>query len=265
MRRRKLWSVRGVAVAAVAALGGTGLGVGAAGAESVLLSCTGMSKIVTMNPPTGSAGAKYLKWSVKDSDGTKFDLFGAPVPADALGCDVDTGIRTPNAATNSASGKDNPFDDQTNGHADLTTAGATAKSVMSLAGSGSCRTDVPDTSYPSAYPIQGKVITKFDQTDASSKPISQLSYVRLDADPLDAEGDIKVTGTVIKGPGTGGEVRATIALFPTNSTKNVNVIDCSPDFTPVPAGNAQVVEMKLGQADGSDAGTAIDPWVVAIP
>jgi hypothetical protein len=263
----KIFTSTPIRVLAAATLFGAGLAAAAtpAVAETQLMSCTGLNQIVTMNPPTGSAGAKYLKWAVKDSDGSKTDLFGAPIPADGFTCSVASGIRTPNAATNSDSGKDNPFDDQTNGAPSLTTAGPTAKTTMSLAGSGSCRTDVPNTSYPSAYPIQGKAVTKFDQTLGTGAQIQMQSYLRLGADTADPEGDLSVKGIVIKGPGIGGEVRATVALFPTTSTKNVNVIDCSATFTPVPAGNAAVVEMKLSQADGSDSDSLVDPWEVVIP
>lgn len=256
-----------VRILAAASLLGAGLTAVAtpAGAATQVLGCTGLSQIVTMNPPTGSSSAKYLKWAVKDSDGSKTDLFGSPVAADGFTCTVAPGIRTPNPATNSASGKDNPFDDQTNGAATLTTAGGAAKTTMSLAGSGSCRTDVPNTSYPSAYPIQGKAITKFDQFSATGVQIQMQSYLRLGADTADPEGDLTVRGIVMKGPGIGGEVRATLALFPTNSVKNVNVIDCSAQFTPVPAGDASVVEMKLSQADGSDGDSLVDPWEVVLP
>jgi hypothetical protein len=253
-------------VVAAVAIAGAGLTAAAtpAGAATTVLSCNGLSQIVTMNPPTGSSSAKFLKWAVKDSDGSKTDLFGTPVPADAFACGVDSGIRTTNAATNSTSGKDNPFDNQTDGAAFLTTSGPLAKTSMSLSGSGSCRTDVPDTSFPSAYPIQGKATTKFDQT-VLGKQIQMQSYIRLGADTPDPEGDLTVRGIVIKGPGIGGEVRATLALFPTTSTKNVNVIDCSAALTPTPVGDAQVVEMKLGQADGSDPDSTVDPWEVVLP
>jgi hypothetical protein len=256
--------VRLFAAAAIAGAGLTAAGA-PAGAETQLLSCSGLSQIVSQNPPTGSSSAKYVKWAVKDSDGSKTDLYGGPVPTDAFGCSVDPGIATPNVATNSSSGKDNPFDDQTNGATALTTGGLLAKTTMSLAGSGSCRTDLPNTTYPSAYPIQGKAITKFDQTTATGAQIQMQSYIRLGADPADPDGDITVRGIVMKGPGIGGEVRATLALFPTNSVKNVNAIDCSALFTPSPAGNAAVVEMKLSQADGSDSGSAVDPWEVVLP
>ena len=254
-------------ILAGAMVAGAGLTAAAtpAGAETQVLSCTGMSQIVSMNPPTGSSSAKYLKWAVKDSDGTKFDLFGSPIPADSFACFVNAGIRTNLPATNSDSGKENPFDNQTNGNSFLTTVGVLAKTGMSLSGSGSCRTDMPNTSFPHAYTIQGKATTKFDQTFSTLAQIQMQSYLRLEADTADPEDDLKVRGIVTKGPGIGGEVRATIALFPTNSTKNINVIDCSPDLTPVPAGNAVVAEMKLTLADGSDGDALVDPWEVVLP
>lgn len=254
-------------VLAGAMVAGTLVGTSSApaSAETQVLSCSGMSQIVSMNPPTGSSNAKYLKWSVKDSDGSKLDLFGAAIPADAFGCTVDAGIRTNLPSTNSDSGKENPFDNQTNGFASLTTAGALAKTAMSLSGSGSCRTDLPNTSYPYAYTIQGKATTKFDQTLPNLAQIQIQSYLRLEADVADPEDDLKVRGIVTKGPGIGGEVRATIALFPTNSTKNINVIDCSAVLTPTPIGNAAVAEMKLSLSDGSDPDALVDPWEVVLP
>ena len=154
------------------------------------------------------------------------------------------------------------MDDQSNGAPTLTTSGPLAKTVMTFTGSGSCRTDVPQTSFPAVYPLQGKAIIKFDQLTATLTNIQLQAYVRLQADAADPEDDIAIRGIVIKGPGLGGQVRGTFALFPTNSPKNINVVDC---IAAVPAGNAVTVEMKLSQSDGSDVGTGIDPLEVVIP
>lgn len=255
---RRIHVRRALGTAIVVGLGLGGLAATPASAETVALSCSGLSQIVTMNPPTGSSSAKYIKWAVKDSDGSKVDLFSVPIPADALTCAVDSGIRT-NQTTQDVKYL---LDDQSNGAATLTTAGPVAKTTMSFTGSGSCRTDVPETSYPAAYPLQGKAIIKFDQLTATSTNIQLQAYVRLQADAADPEDDIAITGIVTKGPGIGGQVRGTFALFPTNSVKNINVIDC---IAAVPAGNAVTVEMKLSQADGSDPGAGIDPLEVVIP
>ncbi len=233
-----------------------------AGAETVAVSCTGIRSIITLNPATGSGDAKYTKWSTKDSDGTKLSLLGSPIPADTQACTIDAGIST------NQPGQDVKYllDDQTNGAANLTTSGALAKSVLSVIGSGTCRAGDPllSTTYPAAYPLQGKVITKFDQTNASLVQIQMQSYIRLGSDPLDTDGDVTVTGLVIKGPALGGAVKATLALFPTNSAKNLNPVDCIV-ASGSSAGNAAIAEMSLLQSDGSDAGTGIDPWTVTIP
>ena len=251
-------------VAAGAILGSplTVIGVEAAGAETVLVSCTGVHSIITLNPTTGSGDARYTKWTTKDSDGTKVDLLGSPIPADTQSCSVDAGIRT-NQPTQDAK---YTLDDQTNGATNLTTSGLTAKSVLSVAGSGTCRSSDPllNTAYPFSYPLQGKVVTKFDQTTPALVPIQMQSYIRLGSDPLDPDGDVTVTGIVMKGPGVGGTVKATVAIFPTNSVKNLNPIDCIV-ASGSSSGNASIAEMSLAQSDGSDLGSAIDPWVVSIP
>ena len=245
----------------------TVIGVETAGAETVVVSCTGIHSIITLSPTTGSGDARSTKWTTKDSDGTKLNLLGNPIPADTQSCSVDAGIRT-NQPTQDAKYL---LDDQTNGASTLTTSGVTAKSVMSVAGSGTCRSSDPllNTAYPASYPLQGKVVTKFDQNYAPSPTgaiaqIQMQSYVRLGSDPLDTDGDVTVTGIVIKGPGVGGTVKATLAIFPTNSVKNLNPIDCIV-ASGSSSGNAAIAEMSLAQSDGSDPGSGIDPWVVTIP
>ena len=256
-------------VAAGAILGSplTVIGVEAAGAETVLVSCTGVHAIITLNPTTGSGDARYTKWTTKDSDGTKVDLLGNPIPADTQSCSVDAGIRT-NQPTQDAKYL---LDDQTNGASTLTTSGLAAKSVMSVTGSGTCRSSDPllNTAYPASYPLQGKVVTKFDQNYAPTPtgaliPIQMQSYIRLGSDPLDPDGDVTVTGIVMKGPGLGGTVKASLSIFPTNSVKNLNPIDCIV-ASGSSSGNASIAEMSLAQSDGSDLGSAIDPWVISIP
>ena len=251
-------------VAAGAILGAplTVIGAEAAGAETVLVSCTGIHSIITLSPTTGSGDARYTKWTTKDSDGTKLNLFGNPIPADTQSCAVDDGIRT-NQPTQDAKYL---LDDQTNGASTLTTSGVTAKSVMSVAGSGTCRSSDPllNTAYPASYPLQGKVVTKFDQTTPALVQIQMQSYIRLGSDPLDTDGDVTVTGIVMKGPGVGGTVKATVAIFPTNSVKNLNPGDCIA-ASGSSSGNAAIAEMSLAQSDGSDPLSVIDPWVVSIP
>ncbi len=183
-----------------------------AGAETVAVSCTGIRSIITLNPATGSGNAKYTKWVTKDSDGTKVSLLGSPILADTQACTIDAGIRT------NQPGQDVKYllDDQTNGAAILTTSGALAKSVLSVTGSGTCRAGDPllNTTYPAAYPLQGKVITKFDQLNASSVQIQMQSYIRLGSDPLDTDGDVTVTGLVIKGPALGGDCQGHVGALP---------------------------------------------------
>lgn len=253
--------LRIVAAGAMVGTGLTTLGGQPAGAETVLVSCSGIHSIITLNPATGSGDARYTKWGTTDSNGTKLDLFGAPIPPDAQSCTVDPGI-----STNQPAPQDVRYtlDNQTNGAATLTTAGLLAKSTISVSGSGTCRQGDPllNTAYPASYPLQGKVVTKFDQLSLTGAQIQMQSYVRFGADPDD--GDVTVTGIVMKGPGLGGTVKATLSIFPTNSVKNLNAVDCiAPSGSS--AGDAAIAEMSLAQSDGPDVGTAIDPWEVTIP
>ena len=251
-------------VAAGAILGAplAAIGVETAGADTVLVSCTGIHSIITLNPTTGSGNARYTKWTTKDSDGTKLNLFGNPIPADNQSCSIDAGI----SANQPTQDVRYLLDDQTNGASILTTSGALAKSVMSVAGSGTCRSSDPllTTAFPASYPLQGKVVTKFDQLSATGVQIQMQSYIRLGSDPLDTDGDVTATGIVLKGPGVGGTIKATLSIFPTNSVKNLNPGDCIV-ASGTSNGNAAIAELSLAQSDGSDLGSVIDPWVVSIP
>jgi hypothetical protein len=236
---------------------------------SVLLSCTGISQVATVNPTLGSVSAKYAKIAGKDSLGTSTEFgTGAPIPADNTTCAVGSGIRTNNAGTDST--KPNPYDDQTVGQSSLTTAGATAKTVLVLDGSATCQTIAQATvnnSYPQAYPLQGKVTTTFDQLNSLAKPIVLQEFVRLDRDASDPDSShYKVHGIVIKGPGVGADVSATVRLWPTSDVKkNLNPADCTdPDVTAT-GNHASIGQVAITLADGSDQDTTVDPWTVSLP
>jgi len=235
----------------------------------VLLSCTGMSQLVTVNPVLGSNSAKYTKLAGKESTGTSTEFgTGAPIPADALSCAVGSGIRTDIPGTDST--KPNPYDNQTAGQSPLTTAGVTGKTAIVLDGSATCQTVAQGTvnkSYPTAYPLQGKVTTTFDQLNSLSKPIVMQQYVRLDHDAADPDtSHFSVHGVVIKGPGVGGDVSATIRLWPTADVKkNLNAGECTDADVTDDALNASIGQVAITLADGSDQDTSADPWVVSIP
>jgi hypothetical protein len=246
----------------------------ASGAAQNLLTCTGTSIFASLNPTLGSSDAKYVKVATKRTTTanhvslTGAEDFGPAVP-DATSCAVDAGIRTNNTATNSASGKDNPFDNQTNGQATMSmTIGplvASAKIVGTAAGSASCnRDDVSlNTDYPVAYPLQGKLIFKYGQQDAAAKQIQNQLYVRLGTDPADTDiTHITVRGIAIKGPGVGGDVTSTFGFGAAYSTKNLNLLDCTATTA---AGNASLAALIITPADGSDVGTTVDPLVISIP
>lgn len=240
----------------------------AANAATTLLSCTGIVGIGTANPTLKSGNAAYTKVALKDSDGTKTDVLSGAIPADATTCSVDAGIRT------NQGGQDIKYtlDDQTNGAASLTTSGPIAKGGTTTVGSTTCNSADPalTTTFPTAYPLQGKLQYKFDQLDALAHNIQLQAYVRTGVDPLDPTfGHITVKGIVIKGPGVGGDVKAVFAFGATTSVKNVNLLDCvaNPSATTLanPAGVASLAELDLTQADGSDAGTGVDPLTVSLP
>ena len=157
---------------------------------------------------------------------------------------------------------DNPFDNQTNGHAPLTVL----SSVSSSSGTITCNTVDPShaLTYPTIYPGQGKLTTKFVETDATGKNLQLQAYVRFGKDAADPDPyDIVVGGIVIKGVGVGGSVHAVITIFPSlTRKKNLNLADCSAN----PAvGNASIAVMDVTPADGSDAGSTVDPWTVSLP
>lgn len=239
----------GVVVTCAVTLGLVGFsGVGTAVADQVILSCSASAQTATLNPPIGSAGAKYYKSASKTGGGAT--------------CLVDSGIRTDVAATNSASGKDNPFDNQTNGQGTLTVL----SSVSSTAGTITCNTVDPshNLTYPTIYPGQGKLTTKFVETDLAGRNLQLQAYIRFGIDAADPDQyDVVVQGLVTKGVGVGGSVHAVISIFPDlASPKNLNLPDCVAN----PAvGNASIAVMNVTPADGSDAGTAVDPWTVSLP
>jgi hypothetical protein len=263
------------------ALAASGLAVAApaASADQTLVTCTGTRIVALLNPALGSGDAKYTKTAIKRNDAANSEkyhlsLTGAedfgPSPVDATSCAVDSGIATNNAATNSASGKDNPFDDQTNGQTTLNfSAGpyaAKAKIAGNAAGVASCNRDdlTLDTDYPTVYPLQGKLIYKFGQADVKGKQLQHQFYVRLGTDDADPDiTHITVSGIVIKGPGVGGDVSGTFGFGAAYSEKkNLNLLDCTENPA---AGNASLGILLINPADGSDVGTAVDPLTVSIP
>ncbi len=239
----------------------------------VLLSCTGTRQIGTFNPTMGSNSAKYVKGGFKDSIGDKTEFSTASsVPADATTCAVDPGISTTNPSSDSI--KPNPYDNQTNGAATLTTAGLTSKTTLVLDGSASCQTEPQGTvnnDFSQAYPLHGQLTVKFDQLTAptpsgATPQIVMGASVRLGKDSADPDPThYALLGLVTKGPGAGGEISGTVRLVPTTSVKNINPGECSdPDVTD-DSNNASLAEMALTLADGADQNTAVDPWVVTIP
>jgi hypothetical protein len=244
-----------------------------------LMSCTGTVVAASLNPALGSGDAKYAKAGLKrlgavEAASGKYNLsltgaedLGAP-PADNTVCTVDAGIRTNNPSSDST--KPNPFDDQTVGQSLLTMAGGgfVAKIAGKAAGSASCnRTDTNlNTAYPQAYPLQGKMIYKYNQADAAAKQMQNQFYVRLGADPLDPDiTHITLDGIVIKGPAAGGQVDATFAFGAAFSPKkNLNLLDCTAGVGAA-VGNASLGLLIIQQADGADLDTAVDPLTVSIP
>ena len=232
--------------------------------DNQIVQCNGQHIIATLNPTIKDGDAKYVKASSKRSDGTKHEfLTNNAIPADTNICAVDSGIKTNQA------GQDVKYvlDNQTNGQ-NLTQVGATAKTSGVFTGSSSCYAETPEPpakSYPNSYPLQGKLIWKFDQLDAASKQIQMQQYIRIGAVPSTVS-DLTVTGIVIKGPGLGGTVSAYITFYPTNNVKNVDPIGCTDgvglDAIPL---NTSLTELHLYAIDGPDAGTTADPWSVTIP
>jgi hypothetical protein len=248
-------------------------------AGNQIVSCTNTWLFASLNPTLGSSDAKYTKAAVKRNDGTvnHLSLTGQEdlgnSTSDATSCAVDTGIRTNDPGTNSASGKENPYDNQTNGQSPLTTtsgpSAALAKISGTTAGTATCNRADPGINgdYPQAYPLNGKLIYKYGQNDALAKQIQNQFYVRLGSDPADTDiTHITVTGIVIKGPGVGGTVGGTLAFGASYApTKNLNLLDCTADGTPPAAGNASLASLIIQAADGTDAGATVDPLTVTIP
>jgi len=277
--------IAGVGSLALAAGGMAAFAVPAANAASQsLLTCSGTSIVALLNPTLGSADAKYAKAAVKRIDSANSAKYHSsltggedlgPSPVDATTCLVDAGIRTNNTATNSASGKDNPFDNQTNSQATLSMTTSTPfvpAIVGSTAGSATCNRSDPAVNgdYPQAYPLQGKLIFKYSQADALAKQIQLQAYTRLGSDTADPDvTHITVRGTVIKGPGVGGDVTSTFGFGAAFDTKkNLNLLDCVNDNSNINDprdGNASLATLIISPADGSDVGTTVDPFLVSIP
>lgn len=218
-----------------------------------LVSCSGMNSIVTFNPTLKSQDARWVNADMRRSDGTKSFWFGSPIAADNQTCFVDGGIRINNFFQDSRY----RLDDQTNGNAVLTAQ----LGVGRLIGSDTC--DISgnaDASFPTAYPLQGQIVWRFNQLDASLRPIESRQYIRLDKDPSAGAGFYSVRGIAIRGPGLGGDVTAEVSLLPTNHASNVNFADC------VSGGpSASLREQVLQQADSLDADNIPDTWDISIP
>ena len=224
------------------------LDLGAGGTQLVVCNGGSTNLIASLNPTIKDGDATnhkalYVKASAKRSDGTK-TVFAAPIPADSTSCSVDAGIRANQA------GQDVKYllDDQAGGHATLTLASYSA----SLIGSTQCDNSVVPSAineYPNAYPLQGKATLKFLQTDAALKQIQIQSYMRTYTDDDDTtSGMVHVVGTVIKGPGVGGRLTTGFGFFPTDSTKNINLVAGCTDGI---SGNAAGAELWIVGADSS--------------
>ena len=255
----------------------------AATAATTLMTCTGTRLIATLNPTLGSSDAKYTKAASKRNDGSinHLSLTGGedlgPSVTDATSCALNSGITTTDAATNSLSLKDNPYDNQTadgsepTGYSTLTMGSiASAGKIAGVTGgSASCNRADPGlvTTFPRAYPLNGKLIYKFLELTPAAVQIQAQAYIRLGTDPIDTDiTHITVRGIVIKGPGVGGDVSGTLAFGAAFSpTKNVNLLDCTADGTPPAAGNASLGSLIISPADGSDPGVLVDDLTVSIP
>ncbi len=259
---------------AVSVPAGADLDAGTAGNQ--LVSCTGMTTITKLNPAiTDGATAAYTKGNIKASDGTKVDLLGNPVPADATSCDIDLGIRTDQPGQSVKY----TLDTQATTSPLTVTGGsglyaAKGKFAGHFSGSSSCVT--ANNTYTTdgsngAYPLQGKLIFKFQQADMKGKQAQMQQYFRAGAfdNPLNpAEQRLTVTGMVIKGPGIGGDVSATISFFPTNFKKNTDPFACvGLDDPAVPTALSElIITQSPNGTDGSGNPTGpVDPWKVSIP
>ena len=266
MRILRVAAVGGLIAGTLAVAVPAGADLDATLPDNQIVQCNGGNTISTLNPTLKDGDAKYTKSATKLSDGTKTQfLTNDPIPANALVCAVDSGIKTNQA------GQDAKYvlDNQTNGQ-NLTQVGPTAKTSGVLSGSSTCFGEDPipaSKTYPNAYPVQGKLIWKFDQLDAASKQIQMQQYIRLGiTPPYTGNTTLNVTGIVIKGPGLGGTVSATITFYPTSSTKNIDPVGCqvAGGLDTIP-GNTSLSELWVHGVDGPDAGTAVDPWSITIP
>jgi hypothetical protein len=258
-------------VALAAGLAAAGLGVAApvaradldAGADGIqLVQCSGSELIASLNPTLkdGDATAhyaRYAKSTAKRSDGTK-TVLGSPIPADGTTCSVDAGIR----ADQLAQDVKYVLDNQSNGNATLTLAGFAA----SLSGSAQCDSSqanqVGINDYPTGYPLQGKITLKFAELLPSGAPIQIQAYNRIYTDDVNDPGVYHVVGTVIKGPGLGGRLTTAFGFFPTDSTKNVNVLLGCTDGV---SGNASAAELWITGTDSAiDADADTEKFVVTL-
>jgi hypothetical protein len=254
-----------VALAGGVALGGFAVAAPDAKADldlvrdgNQLVMCTPSNLIASLNPTIKDGpDAKYVKAGAKISDGTKTFL-GGPIPADDTDCSVDAGIRTEQGSQDVKYVLDN----QTNGHALL----ELTKLSASLTGSTQCDSGLsgPAVEYPNAYPLQGKLTYKFEnQLDAKGKGIQMQTFIRTYTDEDDPGGsNVYVTGTVIKGPGVGGEITNAFTFLPTDSTKNVNlVLGCTDGEGD---GDAVGAELWIAPADGVDLDVDPDAAMITI-
>jgi len=232
-------------VVAAATVVGAGIGVVSttSGADTTLVSCTGITSLAKLNPTIKSGDAKYIKAASSGTTGS---------------CTVDAGIR------NNQTTQDPKYvlDDQAGGHSTL----SVQKGTGTLSGSVSCNSTDPSliTDYPASYPLQGKLIYKFNELDAALKQIQMQAYVRGGRDNADPNPtNFTIKGIVIKGPGVGGDLTTTLSFFPNLAdTHNVNFLDCVAN----PATrNGSLASLFILPSDGSDAGTAVDPLAVTIP
>jgi hypothetical protein len=253
------------ALAAGIAVGGFAVGTPAARADldlvrpgNQLVECSGASSIATVNPTIKDGpNALYMKASAKRSDGTKTFLT-APIPADATTCTVDAGIRTNQA------GQDVKYtlDDQSGGHATLTLT----KLSASLLGSTQCNGNETgaDVEYPNAYPLQGKLSMTFAELTPAAKAVKIDTYVRSYTDDDDPNAsNFYLTGIVTKGPGLGGLVTNTLTFLPTDSTKNINLVEGCTDAEGQ-TGDAIGAELWIVESDGVDADAIEDGLAVTI-
>lgn len=241
--------------------------------DNQIMQCSGFHIIASLNPAIEEGDGQYMKAGLKASDGTKAEfLSDAPIAPNAVLCAVDAGIRTNNPALDTNKPGKYRLDDQISnaevGNTSLSMGvsgpfSAGAKVAGSLQGAGSCYLEDPAPaakSYPNAYPLNGKVIWKYDQADYKGKQQQTQQYIRVAAIPATLS-DLEVTGIVIKGAGLGGTAYAAITFYPTNNAKkNVNPLGCADGLTP-----ASLAELHVYAIDGPDANLTVDPWSISLP